>query len=530
MRIESIQIPEKLRSAAERRDGARRPLALVILDGWGYSAKREGNAIALANTPNYDEICALYPSTVLAAAGPRVGLVRESPGSSEVGHLNIGAGRVVKTDAFRVADSIEKGDFFDNEPLLRALESTWARRCDVHLVGLLSDGGVHSSLETLFALLRMVRKSGFREAFVHGILDGRDVAVRTADVFAEAFEIKAFEIGIGRLATLCGRHYAMDRDENWDRTAKAFAMMVRSEGTPAFDAVTAIRDSYLKGIDDEMVAPIVLESRPGVPMAKIKSGDLVICFNHRGDRMRQLVRLLATPVGGAGMPFADIMSLVDCDGGREVSVVFPRRRQERTLSEVLAIHGISNCRITESEKLAHVTNFFNGGRGELFPREHIVSIPSLGPTRIEMRPEAGSFKVTDRFMRDFESARHDVCIVNLASADLVAHSGDLDKTIEAVQHLDTCLGGILETVRKVDGVALVTADHGNCEQMLDPVTGKPTGAHSASPVPFHLIDERSRGIPLRTGGALEDVAPTMLGILGIDKPFEMTGLDLRVSD
>ena len=529
MRIEKIQIPERLREIATQRDGRRRPLALVILDGWGYSPTRDGNAIALANTPYYDEICKRYPSTVLAAAGPRVGLVRNLPGSSEVGHSNIGAGRVVKTDAFRVADAIEKGEFFDNELLRRALESTWARRCDVHLVGLLSDGGVHSSLETLFAMLRMIRKSGFREAYVHGILDGRDVPLRTADVFAEAFEIKALEIGIGKLATLCGRHYAMDRDENWDRTAKAFAMMVRSEGTPSLDAVNAIRDSYQRGVDDDLVAPIVLESRPGVPVARIKSGDLVICFNHRGDRMRQLVRLLATPVGGAGMPFADIISLVECDGGQEVGVVFPKKRQERTLSEVLAIHGVSNCRITESEKITHITNYFNGGRGELFPREHIVSIPSVGATAIEMRPEAGSFKVTDRFMRDFESGRHEVSIVNLASVDLVAHSGSLEKTIEAVQHIDTCLGGILETVRKVNGVALITSDHGNCEQMFDPLTGKPSGAHTANPVPFHLIDDETRGVALRSGGALEDVAPTMLGILGLDKPFEMTGLDLRTA-
>lgn len=528
MRIEQIQIPGKLRQAATQKTG-RRPLALVIVDGWGYSPKREGNAIALAHTPNYNAICEKYPSTVLAAAGPRVGLVRDLPGSSEIGHSNIGAGRVVKTDAFRVADSIEKGDFFDKETLVRALESTWARRCDVHLVGLLSDGGVHSSLETLFALLRMIKKSGFREAYVHAILDGHDVPVRTADVYAEAFEIKALEIGIGKIATICGRHYAMDRDENWDRTAKAFSMMVRSEGVWGNDAVAAIRESYLRGIDDEAVAPIVLESRPGVPLAKIKSGDLVICFNHRGDRMRQLIRLLATPVGGAGMPFADIVSLVDCDGGQEVSVVFPKRRHERTLSEVLAINGVSNCRFTESEKLAHVTSYFNGGRGELFPREKIVSIPSGGVMPVEMRPETASFKVTDRFMRDFESGEHEVCIVNLASADLVAHSGNLEKTIEAVQFIDTCLGGILEAVRKVNGIALITSDHGNCEQMFDPMSGQPSGAHTANPVPFHLIDEESRGVGLRVGGALEDVAPTMLGILGLDKPFEMTGLDLRVS-
>lgn len=244
--------------------------------------------------------------------------------------------------------------------------------------------------------------------------------------------------------------------------------------------------------------------------------------------MRQLVRLLATPVGGGdGLPFADIASLVDCDGGQEVAVVFPKIREERTFSEVLALNGVSNCRFTESEKLTHVTNYFNGGRIELLPRERLVTIPTGMRSPLELRPESGSYKVTDRFIKDFESAKHDVSIVNLASVDLVAHSGNLDKTIEAVQHVDTCVGGILESVRRMNGIALITSDHGNCEQMFDPLTGKPSGAHTANPVPFHLIDDDARGIDLRNGGALEDVAPTMLGILGLEKPVEMTGIDLR---
>jgi 2,3-bisphosphoglycerate-independent phosphoglycerate mutase len=531
MRIEEIRLPE-LKAKPAMNNGHRRPLALVILDGWGYSPKQEGNAVALAHTPFYDEISRKYPKTLLSAAGLRVGLTPDTPGNSEVGHLNIGAGRIVKTDVSKISDSIKSGEFFENEVLKNAFEYAKKHDSAIHLVGLLSDGGVHSTPEALFALLRMAKREGLRDCFVHGILDGRDVMPRTADIYTEAIEIKLADIGVGRIATLCGRFYAMDRNQNWERTARAYTMMVHSEGERAADAVTAIRGSFLRGIADEFITPIVLEDRPGTPVASIKNGDLVIFFNHRADRMRQLVKALAiadnTEFSAFGKPKIQTVCLTEYDREFRLPVAFKPDQETNVLAQVFAENGVLNSRVTESEKYAHLTYFFNGGVEREHPCEHRVVVASPKLNNAEQQPEMACFKVTDKLLRGLEAGESDVFIANLAAPDMVAHTGNLEKTIEAVQFVDTCLGGILEKIRELNGIAIITSDHGNCEEMSDLLTGEPNNSHTANPVPFHLIDDEASNLQLRENGALEDVAPTILGILGIEKPAEMTGKDLRI--
>ncbi len=530
MRIEDIRIPN-LKLESNMNNGKRRPLALVILDGWGHSPRREGNAIALAHTPYYDEICEKYPRTLLAAAGLRVGLAADAPGTSEVGHLNIGAGRIVKTDVSRISDAIHSGRFFENAVLKKAFQTARENDSAVHLIGLLSDAEVHSSPENLFALLRMAKAEEVEKVFVHGILDGRDVAPRTADVYAEAVEIKMADIGVGRLATLVGRYYAMDRDANWERTARVYTMLVHAEGERAFDAVSAIRGSFLRGITDEFVQPIVLEKEEGVPVASVKNGDVVIFFNHRGDRLRQLVKSLSvrdeTDIASLSKPNIETICLTEYDREFRLPVAFKQEGEEKALAQVFAENGVLNCRVAETEKYAHVTYFFNGGVDNEHPCEQRVIVPSLKKMSLEVSPEMSCFKVTDKLLRALEADENDVFIVNLAASDMVAHSGNLEKTIESVQYMDTCLGGIVEKIQEVGGVAIITSDHGNLEEMADLLTGEPNNAHTTNPVPFHLVDEAAGDVKLRTNGALEDVAPTILGILGLEKPAEMTGRDLR---
>lgn len=511
-------------------NGRRRPLALVILDGWGYSPRKEGNAIALARTPYYDEICEKYPRTTLAAAGPRVGLSADQAGSSEVGHLNLGAGRIVQTDISRISQAVADGSFFNNEVLKTAFAKAREKSSKVHLIGLLSDAEIHSSPENLFALLRMAKIEGVSDVFVHGILDGRDVQPRTADIYSEAMEIKMADIGVGRLATLVGRYYAMDRDGSWERTARVYTMLVHGEGERAFDAVSAIRSSFLRGITDEFIQPIVLEKDFGEPVASIDHDDVVIFFNHRGDRMGQLVKSLCvrdeSDNSALSKPQIHTVCLTEYDRDFGLPVAFRQEGQEKALGQVLADHGILNCRITETEKLAHLTYFFNGGSEQVDPCEERVTVPSLKKMSLEISPEMSCFKVTDKFIQAVDSDENDVFIVNLAAADMVAHTGSLEKTIESVQFMDTCLGGILEKIQEVNGVAMITSDHGNIEEMADLLTGDANNRHTMNPVPFHLIDDEM-DVGLRGDGALEDVAPTILGILGLEKPAEMTGRDLR---
>ncbi|HEX6127058.1 MAG TPA: 2,3-bisphosphoglycerate-independent phosphoglycerate mutase [Pyrinomonadaceae bacterium] len=505
-----------------------RPLALIILDGWGVSSQTEGNAIALAHTPYYDEICSRYPRTSLASAGERVGLAATSPGSAEAGHLNIGAGRVVQTDIAKVAKSVRSGEFARNPVLQPTMAKAAASGKPVHLIGLLSDGGVHSSPENLYALLRMAKQEGVSDVFVHGILDGRDVPPRTADVHVEALEIKMADIGIGKIATLCGRFFAMDSSENWERTARAFTMLVHAEGERARDPLTAIRNSFLRGIGDEFIAPIVIEKDTGVPVATVRNGDVVVFFNHRADTMRQLTRSLAVPEIGSpsAKPAIDAVCLTEYDHSFDLPVAFAPATEGNVLGQVFANGKIANYRIAGADRFPHVTHFFNAG-SDPSPFECDSNVELPASQHRETEPEMESFKVADRALQYLTTDEPSVFVVNFSASAIAAETGNLQHTIEAVQYVDTCLGGVIERVREAGGVSIVTSSYAGCERMID-ATGGPDRFASDNPVPLHIIDDSGTGIQLRSDGSLCDVAPTILGMLGLEKPSEMTGSDLRI--
>jgi 2,3-bisphosphoglycerate-independent phosphoglycerate mutase len=507
------------------------PLALIILDGFGHSTVREGNAVALARMPFYDEIRERYPHTLIEASGTCVGLPARVMGNSEVGHLNMGAGRVIMTDIRRIDYSIETGEFFSNAAFVNAMENAKQRGGALHLMGLLSDGLVHSSQQHLYALLRMAKERGVTRAYVHCFLDGRDTPPSSALLYVEALQDKIAEMSFGEIATVCGRYYAMDRDKRWERTERAYRLLVRAEGERAEDAVAAVRHSYERGVTDEFVEPVSITRADGSPVATIKDGDSCIFFNFRADRARQLTRSLAVE-GFDGFavpdrPEIDYVCFTLYDQTFDLPIAFPQLRHKNILAEVFAAAGVRNYRLAETEKYAHVTYFFNGGTELEYPSERRFLVPSPKVATYDLMPEMSAFKVTEKILRGIDERETDLFIVNFANPDMVGHTGNLAKTIEAVQYVDTCIGWITKALRTARGRCLITADHGNCEQMIDPSTGQPHTAHTTNPVPFHLIDEDSRGVKLRDDGALEDVAPTILGLLGLGQPEEMTGRDLR---
>jgi 2,3-bisphosphoglycerate-independent phosphoglycerate mutase len=510
------------------------PLALIIIDGWGYSPRPEGNAIAQAATPYYDELCENYPLTMLEASGTRVGLPAGVMGNSEVGHLNIGAGRVILMDVSRVDHDIATGEFFRNEVLLAAIDGVKKRGKTLHLMGLLSDGQVHSSQEHLYALLRLAKQRGLERVFIHCFLDGRDTPPSSAAHYIEALQKKLEEIGCGQIASLIGRYYAMDRDKRWERTQRAYELLVKGKGERASDPVAAILRSYESGVTDEFIEPTVIVKASGEPAATIQEGDAVIFFNFRPDRARQLTRALAIPgfqeFDVSSRPQIEFVCFTVYDRSFPLPVAFPPRDHKNVLAEVWEKICIRNYRLAETEKYAHVTYFFNGGVEKEYGCERRLLVPSPKISTYDLQPEMSAFKVTDKVLRGIQEKETDVFIVNFANPDMVGHTGKLDKTIEACQYVDTCLGWITKAIRQVGGTTIITADHGNAEQMIDPQSGGPHTAHTTNPVPFHLIDEASRGLKLRQGGALEDVAPTLLGLLDNEKPEEMTGRDLRDLD
>lgn len=507
----------------------KRPLALIIIDGWGVSPEREGNAVAAAHTPFYDDICAHYPSTTLAASGLYIGQREGEPGNAEIGHRTIGAGRVVETEAGRIQKAVATGEFLKCEVLRTAFARSVRDRSSVHFVGLLSDGGVHASQETLFALLRMAKLSGVQEAFVHCILDGRDVRPRSADIYVDALEIKMADIGIGKIASLCGRFYAMDASENWERTARAYTMLVHGEGERSFDAVTAVRASFLRGISDEFIAPIVIEKRLDEPLATISENDLVVFFNHTAEPMRQLVRSLAVPDASSATPRIEAVCLVEYDSSFGLPVAFGPEHSKNVLAALFDEREIRNYRITESARAPHVTGFFNGRGNSAGESERRVVLPTPGPEALAAGPESRSFKIADNVRRGFDLDDSGVFIVNFPAPALLAETGIFESTIEAVQYVDTCLGGVIEKLLQANGVALITSSHGGCEQFIDPQRIRAGDGRVPNAVPFHFIDRGNAGIRLADGGSLQDIAPTLLGVLGIEKPFEMTGRDLRLS-
>lgn len=509
----------------------KRPLALIILDGFGYRAEREGNAIAQAEMPFYRELLENYPHTLIQASGECVGLPKGVMGNSNVGHLCMGAGRVVRTDIEHINHEIQSGGFFHNLALNAAMNSAVKHDRALHVMGLLSDGMVHSSQEHAYALLRMAKDLEVRRVFIHCFLDGRDTPPESADKYVAALQDKCRGIGVGEIATLCGRYYAMDRDKRWERTERAYKMLINGEGERATDPIAAIRKSYERKVTDEFVEPVVMTTSDGNPVATIQDGDSVIFFNFRADRARQITSALAVPgfddFATPARPHTHFVCFAVYDKTYPLPVAFPPELPRNILAGVFAINEVENFRLAETEKYAHVTYFFNGGTEREFPHEKRLLVPSPRVATYDLAPEMSAFKITDKLLRAIEARETDVFIVNFANPDMVGHTGKLDKTIEACQHVDNCLGWITKAMRKVQGTMLITADHGNAEQMIDLKTGEPHTAHTSNPVPFHLIDEDHHGVKLREGGALEDVAPTMLGLLGIEKPIEMTGRDLR---
>jgi 2,3-bisphosphoglycerate-independent phosphoglycerate mutase len=511
----------------------RGPLALIIIDGWGYSPNREGNAIALAATPFYDELCEKYPQTLLEAHGSRVGLPAGIMGNSEVGHLNIGAGRVIRMDVSLVDHEIETGEFFRNEVLTNAIVSARDRGKALHLMGLCSDGQVHSSLTHLYSLLQLAKNLDMPRVFVHCFLDGRDTPPSSAVHYLATLQQNLDAIGVGRIATVVGRYYAMDRDKRWERTKRTYDMLVHGVGERAKDPIAAVNASYERGASDEFVEPVVIVNQNGEPLATIKDDDSVIFFNFRPDRARQLTRALA--VAGfsefdvSDRPRVDYVCFTLYDQTFGLPIAFPPRHHKNVLAEVWAKVCVRNYRLAETEKYAHVTYFFNGGVEAEFNCERRLLVPSPKIATYDLQPEMSAFKVTDKVLRGINESETDVFVINFANPDMVGHTGKLDKTIEACQYVDSCLGWITKRVREARGTTIITADHGNAEQMIDLLTGNPHTAHTTNPVPFHLIDEDHIGVKLREGGALEDVAPTMLALLGLEKPVEMTGRDLRES-
>lgn len=506
----------------------KRPVALLILDGWGYAPRTEGNAIAVAHTPYYDEICRQFPMTTLAAAGSGVGQTDEKAGSPEVGHLNIGTGRVAQTEVARIKNAVASGDFLENEVLKQAFEKAKADGSAIHLIGLLSDGGVHSSIQNLFALLRLAKHHGLTDVFVHCILDGLDVPERTADIYVEALEIKLADIGIGQIATMCGRFFAMDSGEKWERTARAFTMLVHAEGERTRDAVTSIRNSFLRGISDEFIAPIIIEKGPDEPLTTVKSGDLVVFFNHRAEAMRQLVRSLCIAEGASGAkPMVETVCLTEYDRAFDLPVAFRQEPEKNTLTDVLSGLEIPSIKITESARYHHLTYFFDGGDDTQQPFEQQILVLPNAISGVDVHPESQSFRIADKFLRSIEATPKGFFVVNMPAADLMADTGDLGRTVEAIQYMDTCIGGICEQVRDLGGVVMITSTHGNCEEMLHAESGEPNPLATANPVPFHFIDDSMPGLRLNEGRSLEDIAPTILGVLDIEQPAEMTGADLR---
>jgi 2,3-bisphosphoglycerate-independent phosphoglycerate mutase len=500
------------------------PTTLVIMDGFGLSPEKRGNAIAAAQTPHLDKLFADYAHTELQASGLDVGLPAGQMGNSEVGHTNIGGGRVVFQDLPRITNAISDGSFFHNSAYLDAMKSCLEKGTSLHLMGLLSDGGVHSHNSHLWALLKMAKDQGLERIYLHLFLDGRDVSPTSGAGFvAEAVE-KCRELGVGRIATVMGRYYAMDRDKRWDRVEQAYDAMVYGEGA-VFNPVpvAAVKDSYDRGVTDEFLEPVVCDTD-----GTISDNDSVIFFNFRPDRARELTRALVDPeFDGFTHQFFPLTFVCNTEYDASmpnVEVAFPRNTVENGLGEYLSKMNLTQLRIAETEKYAHVTFFFNGGSETIFPGEDRVLVPSPKVATYDLQPEMSAPEVCAKCVERIESGAYDVIILNFANCDMVGHTGIFDAAVKAVETVDTCVGQVVDATLKMGGIAMVTADHGNAEQMMQP-DGSPMTAHTTNPVPFILC---GAGTELRSGGRLADIAPTILDVMGLERPAEMTGKTLIV--
>ncbi len=488
----------------------KRPLVLTILDGWGYREERFANAIALARKPVYDKLLAEFPNTLLHASDHFVGLPDGQMGNSEVGHLNIGAGRVVRMDITRIDDLIRRGEFSNHPVVSQALRHAGASGRAVHLLGLLSDGGVHSHQEHLYALLRAAKEHKVGPVFIHAFLDGRDTLPTSGAGYLEQLQQKIGEIGIGRIASVSGRYFAMDRDRRWEREKKAFDAMVtgRPEGGSYSDPVARVKESYNNGITDEFVEPFVVTGQQGQPIGRIRDEDICICFNFRADRARQITRVLArnsglTPDDGRTLPGAEDLDrtiprsavpgnlhyvcMTQYDKMFTLPMVILPESMENLLADMLAQANLRNLRVAETEKYAHVTYFFNGGIEKPFPGEDRVLVPSQKVATYDLAPEMSASGIADEVIKAIGDTAFDLVVVNFANADMVGHSGKIEPTVRGVETIDTCLGKIYQALRQKGGSMLITADHGNAELMIDPVSGGPHTAHTTNPVPFILV-------------------------------------------
>jgi 2,3-bisphosphoglycerate-independent phosphoglycerate mutase len=512
------------------------PLLLVVLDGWGVREERDHNAIALARTPTWNELLARYPHTTLEASGEAVGLPDRQMGNSEVGHMNMGAGRVVYQDLTRIDQSIRNGELFTNPVLQEAMGRCRTGDRALHFMGLVSDGGVHSHQRHLHALLELASRLKLPRVFVHAFTDGRDCPPTGAREYLGELERVMARLGAGRIASVSGRYYAMDRDKRWDRTRRAWAAITLGEGKHAPSASSIIEASYGAGVTDEFLEPAVIVDAGGAPVATLRSDDSVIFFNFRADRARQMTRALAFEdfdgFERPTFPRVSVSTMTRYDVTFGLPVVFEPQTFANSLAEVLAGPGVANLRLAETEKYAHVTYFFNCGIEKPYQREDRILVPSQKVATYDLKPEMSAPGITDQLVADLDSGRHRIVICNFANADMVGHTGNLDAAIAAVETLDRCLARIVTTVERAGGSMIITADHGNAEQMWDEARGEPHTAHTNNPVPIVIIDRESgskSGQRLREGGSLRDVAPTMLNMFGMEIPKEMTGKDLRES-
>lgn len=505
------------------------PVMLIILDGWGVGEKNETNAVYMAKTPNMDRWAARYPVTTLQAHNGAVGLPEGQMGNSEVGHLNIGAGRVVYQDFTRISRAIETGELADNEVLSRVLAKTLAADKTLHLMGLVSDGGVHSHLSHLYALVQIAAKKGLQKIAIHAFMDGRDTPPQSGQAYMAGVQQTLANIGIGRVASVIGRYYAMDRDNRWERLELAWQAMVNGQGTCHHDPVAAIGEAYGRGENDEFIKPIVIVDDGEQPQAMIGDGDSVIFFNFRADRARQLTHAFTDNdfdhfAAGKRPLLADFATCTQYEKDFDLPVLFPPHSLNRILGEEVSAHGLRQLRIAETEKYAHVTYFFNGGRETPFALEDRVLINS--PKEVatyDLKPQMSAPEVTAELLQRLKSNPYSLIVLNFANADMVGHSGKFEAAVKACESVDECLGQLVEPFLEIGGTVLITADHGNADIMYDKKTKGPHTAHTLNPVPFILLNDHYAGRVLRQDGSLKDIAPTVLHLMGLTVPAAMEG-------
>ena len=509
---------------------SKKPTVLMILDGFGLNPRHEANAAYIAKTPNIDKLYAEWPNTQGGASGLDVGLPDGQMGNSEVGHLNIGAGRIVYQELTRITKSIQDGDFFENPVLLGAIENCKKNDSALHLMGLVSDGGVHSHQTHLYGLLELAKRQGLEKVYVHCYLDGRDTPPNSGLGYVQELEEEMKKIGVGKIASVHGRYYAMDRDKRWEREEIAYKALVFGEGVEATGAVQGIQASYDKEVFDEFVLPFVVKEN-GQPVATIKENDSVIFFNFRPDRARQLTRIFCDPeFDGFDRKWFPLKWVCFTDYDATIpnkDVAFVKETYSNIFGEYISSLGLTQLRIAETEKYAHVTFFFNGGVEEPYPGEDRILVPSPKVATYDLQPEMSAYTVCEKMVEAIHSGKYDAIILNFANPDMVGHTGIIDAAVAAVDAVDTCVGRVIEAVLEENGQLFMCADHGNCEQMIDYETGAPWTAHTTNPVPFVIVNaDGCKGI--REGGRLADIAPTLLAMMGLEQPKEMTGKSLLI--